>query len=347
MKQKEGQSLEKTDKTNISRFYCKKCDVNCKTKYHYNRHLKTRKHFDKHYLSQFNGKGGCCFSCKKTFDTRSELSRHLKTEHFKKKETAVTTNVSNLFQNVSNVSNLSKDPLTCKFCFKKFNSRTTCWRHRKNCKHNNVLQNVEEKTKDVHLQLKIYEELVKMNSKSSEKTVNQTINNNQKISINVFLDKYCGNAMSLQDFAEKLNVTLEDLDATHKLGYVNGMSSIFIKNLKDLPSVERPIHCCDSKRGKFYIKDENKWEKETGDKIEKVIDSLQIKHIKTIKEWEKAHPNYLKDEKLLLKWNDMIHNIMGPYQTEERNKNKKIIVKNVGDEVSIKEAMKNIDNKKI
>ena len=55
----------------------------------------------------------------------------------------------------------------------------------------------------------------------------------------------------------------------------------------------------------------------------------------------------ITDEKLLLKWNDMIHNIMGPYQMEERNKNKKIIVKNVGDEVSIKEAMKDIDNKKI
>jgi len=343
MKQKEGQSLEKTGKINTSTFYCQRCDVNCKTKYHYNRHLKTRKH----YLSQFKGNAGTtdmvCFTCKKPFDSRSELWRHLKTEHFKKKESVVTPNVSNLFQNVSNVSNLSKDPLTCNFCLKKFNSRTTCWRHRKNCKLKKVLQNVEEKTKDEHLQLKIYEELVKMNSKSSEPTVNQTFNNNQKISINVFLDKYCGNAMSLQDFAEKLSVTLEDLDATHKLGYVDGMSSIFIKNLKDLPSVERPIHCCDSKRGKFYIKDEDKWEKETGDKIEKVIDSLQIKHIKTIKEWEKAHPNYLKDEKLLLKWNDMIHNIMGPYQMEERNKNKKIIVKNVGDEVSIKEAMKNID----
>ena len=35
------------------------------------------------------------------------------------------------------------------------------------------------------------------------------------------------------------------------------------------------------------------------------------------------------------------------YRSALKNKNKKIIVKNVGDEVSIKEAMKNIDNKKI
>ena len=343
MKQKEEQvNLGKSKKTK-NKYYCEFCDVKCKTKYNYNRHLETRKHKMKYFRAHEKSTGLVCYECKLCFNSYSTLHRHKKIKHCEKAENVVTPFVSKNETNVSNVSNLSKDPLTCKFCLKKFKSRTTCWRHRKNCKLNNVLQNVEEKTKDGDLQLKIYEELVKMNNKASEKTVNQTINNNQKISINVFLDKYCGNAMSLQDFAEKLSVTLEDLDATHKLGYVDGMSSIFIKNLKDLPSVERPIHCCDSKRGKFYIKDEDKWEKETGEKIEKVIDSLQIKHIKTIKEWEKAHPNYLKDEKLLLKWNDMIHNIMGPYQMEERHKNKKIIVKNVGDETSIKEAMKNID----
>ena len=157
MKQKEGQSLEKTGKNNTSKFYCQICDVNCKTKYHFNRHLKKRKH----YLSQFKGKGGTtdmvCFHCKKIFTAPSELWRHLKAEHLKKKETVVEKNVSNLFQNVSNVSNLSKDPLTCKFCLKKFKSITTCWRHRKNCKLKNTLQNVEEKTTDVDLQLKIYE----------------------------------------------------------------------------------------------------------------------------------------------------------------------------------------------
>ena len=258
-----------------------------------------------------------CYECDYRCNKKFLWKQHLNTRKHKMKqnETKICKNMQNSFQ--------------CEYCSRAFNSRTTLWRHKKKC--------------DPEINHKIYKELVKMNEKAAEKTVNQTINNNQKISINVFLDKYCGKAMNLKDFLDTLSVTVEDLDITHKLGYVDGMSSIFIKNLKDLPTVKRPIHCCDSKRGKFYIKDEDKWEKETGEKIEKVIDRLQIKHIKTIKEWEKAHPNYLKDEKLLLKWNEMIHNIMGPYQTEERHKNKKIIVKNVGDEVSIKEAMKDIE----
>ena len=44
-----------------------------------------------------------------------------------------------------------------------------------------------------------------------------------------------------------------------------------------------------------------------------------------------------------MRWNEMVHNIMGSDQNEERNKNKKIILKNVGEEIPIKEAMKNID----
>ena len=178
----------------------------------------------KYFRAHEKSTGLVCYECKLCFNSYSTLHRHKKIKHCEKVENVVTPFVSKNETNVSNVSNLSKDPLTCKFCLKKFKSRTTCWRHRKNCKLNNALQNVEEKTQDGDLQLKIYEELVKMNNKASEKTVNQTINNNQKISINVFLDKYCGNAMSLQDFAEKLSVTLEDLDATHKLGYVDGMS---------------------------------------------------------------------------------------------------------------------------
>lgn len=266
-----------------------------------------------------------CQICDITCKNKYSLKRHTTTTRHKMKEWKP-------FE--------KKKCMICDICKIIFKSRSTAYRHKKTCKQKNTILDDEDKD----IQDKIYKELVKMNKKSLGNTVNnQTINNNQKITINVFLDKYCGDAMSLTDFLDKLQVTLEDLDTTHKLGYVGGMSSIFIKNLKDLPIVQRPIHCSDSKRGQFYIKDEDKWEKESGEKIEKVIDSLQLKHIKTISEWEKANPNYLKDEQLLLKWNKMIHNIMGPYQTEDKHKNKKIIVKNVGDKVLIKDAMKDID----
>jgi len=100
-----------------------------------------------------------------------------------------------------------KKCMICDICKIIFKSRSTAYRHKKTCKQKNTILDDEDKD----IQDKIYKELVKMNKKSLGNTVNnQTINNNQKITINVFLDKYCGDAMSLTDFLDKLQVTLED-----------------------------------------------------------------------------------------------------------------------------------------
>ena len=92
---------------------------------------------------------------------------------------------------------------------------------------------------------------------------NQNIQNNtQNISINVFLNEHCKNAMNLTDFVEKLQVTFEDLVYTGETNYVEGISRILIKNLNKLNKLERPIHCSDVKRKVLYIKNEEGWEKD-------------------------------------------------------------------------------------
>ena len=57
-------------------------------------------------------------------------------------------------------------------------------------------------------------------------------NNNNKISINVFLKNECKDAINLDDFVKKLNVTVDDLLKTRELGYSQGISNIFIKGIK-------------------------------------------------------------------------------------------------------------------
>ena len=55
-----------------------------------------------------------------------------------------------------------------------------------------------------------------------------------------------------------------------------------------MPATERPFHCSDKKRMQFYVKDEDKWEKDNKhEKIESSISNIQLKQIKKIKEWEK------------------------------------------------------------
>ena len=60
---------------------------------------------------------------------------------------------------------------------------------------------------------------------------NITNNNNQKYTINMYLNDKCKNAMSLKDFCENIKLSLEDLEFTSHHGFVEGVSNIFLKNL--------------------------------------------------------------------------------------------------------------------
>ena len=113
------------------------------------------------------------------------------------------------------------------------------------------------------------------------KVGNNTYNN--KMSINVYLNEHCKDAMNLTDFVDKLKVSLEDLMYTKDHGYVKGISNIFVKQLQDMKPTERPIHCSDKKRMQFYVKEENKWEKDDEHaKLDKSIADVTLKQIKKI-----------------------------------------------------------------
>ena len=86
-------------------------------------------------------------------------------------------------------------------------------------------------------------------------------NCNNSMTINMYLNNDCKNAINLADFVDNVKISYDDLDYTKANGYVNGISNIFFKQLKDLKPTERPIHCSDQEKLQFYFKDANKWEK--------------------------------------------------------------------------------------
>lgn len=179
-------------------------------------------------------------------------------------------------------------------------------------------------------------------SKIPKSTNNITYQNcgNKNMTINVFLNKNCKDAMNLSDFVNELDISLEDLLYTQQHGYIKGISNIFVKHLNDLQPSERPIHCSDTKRLQFYIKDDNKWQKDKKNKkIDKSIQDLTIKQIKHLKEWETQNPNYLHDDILLTQWQKLVHEIMGPATDPEREKEKELIKKAIGTNVIIKDDM--------
>jgi hypothetical protein len=152
-----------------------------------------------------------------------------------------------------------------------------------------VVKNNQETTN------KLLVEICKNNTNNAASVTNNIYNHkgdNNHFSINVFLNEKCKDAMNMTDFAKSIDLTTEDMENVGRYGYVKGISSIFIDNLKNTDIHKRPIHCTDRKREILYVKEDDKWERE-GINCKTMIDAVRIvehKNINLINEWAKQHP---------------------------------------------------------
>ena len=162
---------------------------------------------------------------------------------------------------------------------------------------------------------------------------NTTTNNNQKFNLNFFLNETCKDAMSIQEFIENIRITFEDLLTIGNSGFVNGVSDILIKKLRELEVDKRPIHCTDSKRETIYLKEDAAWNKDDKDKtkLKQIIEKIEYKNVAALHNWCNDNP----DSKV----NNTPNNVLKDkifYQTlqgDERTRDK--IIKNVSKEVIV------------
>jgi hypothetical protein len=91
---------------------------------------------------------------------------------------------------------------------------------------------------------------------------NNNTTNNNKFNLQVFLNEECKDAINFSEFIENIKVTTEDLENQAQLGYIGGISKLFLENMKELGINKRPIHCTDKKRNTLYIKENDEWDKE-------------------------------------------------------------------------------------
>jgi hypothetical protein len=204
--------------------------------------------------------------------------------------------------------------------------------------------NLERLTNVVLEVLKQNTELTKqisiLSNQSTVNSHNNNINNshNKTFNLQFFLNEQCKDALNIKEFVESIQVQLSDLENTGKLGYVDGISSIFINNLEQLDAHMRPLHCSDAKREILYIKDNNQWAKESDDKtiIKNAIKQVANKNIKQISEWQKENPEYSdSSSKVNDRYIKIISNSMSGSTTEEQKNNIDKIIKNVSKRVII------------
>ena len=328
-----------------STFKCKLCNYETARKSDYTKHLSTRKHQRYEINNKF-------------YDRVSKLS-----------DNELLINNNNLEYLLTNEQNIYS--LIC-YCGKNYSSRQSLHVHQKKnkCKNANINFNLNlDENSDVHVNNEfenmkdnaenVIVELIKDNRELREllieqhKTIQEIIknnticisnnvsnnSNNKTFNLNFFLNEECKNAINIRDFINSIEFELEDLEETGRVGFVEGISKVVIKNLTDLDVNLRPIHCGDIKREVLYIKTDNKWEKNSKSKniIKCAIQEIANKNIKKISDWIKCHPDCQNSESTQnAKYLNIVLNSMSGATIEEQQSNYDKIITRVAREVAIR-----------
>jgi hypothetical protein len=291
-------------------FKCDACDFNCCAKWQWTRHISTRKHQNALLLN----------------------------EKVQEKCTAEKVTSKNYI---------------CENCNKNYSAKTSLWYHKKRCQTIVPLSGKEEIMQESFNPTNTIIELLKQNQElqkqlieiSKEPKVTNNItqvtnSNNNQFNLNMFLNEECKNALNIMDFVNSLNLTVSDLEQTGRLGFVEGISRIFINALKNTDLCMRPIHCTDIKRETVYVKDQDKWEKENDNKKMKMaLDQIARKNLKLLPEWQAKHPDFrYLDTPENEEFMKISLSALGAEHEEEQAKLDKKILKNVLKEVVLEKS---------
>jgi hypothetical protein len=286
-----------------------------------------------------------CDKCDYLTSRYSQYSRHVMTAKHAK-TTLLTTNDNGKFQKVPTMCSKQH---SCSHCNKKFNDRAGLWRHNKKCamtpdKDVDETLSTLKKAQDndiILLLIKENAELKHMMMEQHASTQNammevikngthNTNSNNKTFNLQFFLNETCKDAMNIMDFVDSLKIQLSDLENVGKLGFVDGIANIIVKNLQALDVTKRPVHCSDSKREVMYIKDEDKWEKENDEKkkMRKVIKHIAHKNSKMLPEFKAKYPDCIHSNSTKSdQYNKIIIESMGGFGDNHDDTENKIIKK--------------------
>jgi hypothetical protein len=275
-------------------------------------------------VQKSSGKYYCSF-CHYTTCRLSQYNRHLTTDKHK-----ILENETFETKKVPKSSNI----LQC-ICGIEFHSRTTLWRHNKICQSNKEPDNhlieylINENKELKNMVMEVCKQIQPNNINSNNNNSNNN-NNNKTFNLQVFLNETCKDAMNITDFVNSIQLQLSDLENVGKVGYIEGISNIIIKNLKALDVEKRPVHCTDQKREVIYVKEDNIWEKEdeTNKQLRKAIKLMAHKNICMLKAFREKYPDFDDgDSRRSNQYNKIVIEAMGGKGDNEYEKDTKIIKK--------------------
>jgi hypothetical protein len=297
-----------------------------------------------------------CLICKYKTNHKGHYDEHIKSiKHTRRKQMETNGNkiddISDKTQTLFSET-IYQQHYRCEKCNKSYKSRSGFWKHNKVCL---VINNQNYKTNIIvngNNNSQLIEYLINENKEMKDYIMNEskemkelvleivkngtgTINNtthtnshNKAFNLNFFLNETCKNAMNITDFVDSIKLQLSDFIEVGESGFIQGISNIIVKKLNDLDETIRPIHCTDQKRETFYVKDEDKWEKEEEDlkRIRRMINRVASKNERLSQEYKKVYPDYKEyDSKRSDQYSKFIIEALGGQGDNINEKHNKII----------------------
>ena len=321
---------------NVSKFAnydCSLCNFNTKNKRNYDNHLLTEKHQNK-----MNGENNeikhICSQCNKEYLNYSGLWKH------KKNCVIISEREPEKLQNTFTPTDLTKE-LFFEVLKESKELQQVLIEQNKELQNKLLEQNNKLLEKD-NILIEQNNKIIELASKQTSNTINSH-NKTNNFNLQFFLNETCKDAMNIVDFINSLKLTTHDFETTGKLGFIDGISRIIIKELKKLETEKLPIHCTDFKRETVYIKDNNIWEKENDDKkrIKWAIDKVAQLNLNQLQNWQEEFPeckeNNTKENQHFFKLASVA---LGGRGKDEEDKYREKIMKNVLKEVVLDKQCK-------
>ena len=307
-------------------FFCEICNYKCCKKSDYNKHLDTSKHINRTKVDNLEQNSAenrqyICKYCDKIYTARNSLWYH-------EQKCIVICN--------NQTKNSIDDKEELLFELLKQNKDTT------DKDQNIIMMLIKENSEFKSMMLEQQSIMMEIVKNGTHNTTNNTHTNshNKAFNLNFFLNETCKDAMNIMDFVDSIKLQLTDLEKVGEIGYVEGISNIIVKNLKELDVNKRPVHCTDKKRETMYIKDDDKWEKDEEKlKLHKVVRKVACKNQNLIHKFKEEHPDYNKyHSKFSDQYNKIIIESMGGPGDNDFEKEEKII-KNISKEVFVEKEV--------
>ena len=260
-----------------------------------------------------------CEKCDYTTCKTSDWKRHLKTK--KHNATKMLHNATDLAPNALEKAPEKDCGTYCCECGKSYKHHSSYYRHKSKCTWTPPIEKVVEesetssKNDQISLLISTVKTLIENGTHNTNIGGNNSNSFNNNFNINLFLNDQCANALSIQDFAEKLRITMNDLSSM-KSNEPKAITSIIEQNLSGLALTERPMH---NHEKRWYVKDkEEGWEDKSGEKIVKEVKSSIAR--KSVPVFVENNPDWQHNDKKGAEYAEIVSVTMSELAENKGNK---------------------------